>query len=366
MGAVARAPDPAVLAECVETWFGGMRVNTLPPIASTGHLTQRIGMEGQVQLLTGDIHDQLKKLKPKDAFCIVGYIMIDLYPRKEWNFVFGQARSDIGTGIFSFARYAHCESSAHFLRRCCSVLVHEIGHLFGLAHCVWYECNMNGSNHDEESDKRPLHLCPVELHKLYHSLGGKLDLHLRDQRLAEFFEGVGLLDDAKWYRARVAFVSSLAALPQEKARVVKKKAVAVVKKPKKCPAAPKKQQLGREMLKLTNEFRKSEGLGALDWHVGMLTPANEHSRNMGDGKVKFGHGGFQQRCEAFTFAHSGAGENVAMVPNGHRDVAKVTVDGWINSPGHRENLLGDWTYCTIGVYQNAKGAWYSTQLFAKT
>jgi len=168
MGAVARAPDPAVLAECVETWFGGMRVKTLPPIASTGHLTQRIGMEGQVQLLTGDIHDQLKKLKPKDAFCIVGYTMIDLYPRKEWNFVFGQARSDTGTGIFSFARYAHCESSAHFLRRCCSVLVHEIGHLFGLAHCVWYECNMNGSNHDEESDSRPLHLCPVELHKLYH------------------------------------------------------------------------------------------------------------------------------------------------------------------------------------------------------
>jgi len=240
MGAVARAPDPAVLADCVETWFGGMRVKTLPPITSTGHLTQRIGMEGQVQLLTGDIHDQLKKLKPKDAFCIVGYTMIDLYPRKEWNFVFGQARSDTGTGIFSFARYAHCESSAHFLRRCCSVLVHEIGHLFGLAHCVWYECNMNGSNHDEESDSRPLHLCPVELHKLYHSLGGKLDIPLRDQRLAEFFEKIGLIDDANWYKKRVAFVSS-ALQPAKKVgarggkAAVKKPAAAkkpIAKKPK--------------------------------------------------------------------------------------------------------------------------------------
>jgi len=234
-----RAPDPGVLAACVEAWFGGIRVETLPPIHSVAVLKQRIGEEGQVQLHCGDIHNHLKKVKPRDAFCVVGYTMVDLYPRDSWNFCFGQARSDTGTGIFSFARYTHCKSAEHFLRRCCSVLVHEIGHLFGLAHCVWYECNMNGSNHDEESDRRPMHLCPVELHKLYHALGGKLDLHLRDQRLAEFFEGVGLIDDANWYKARVAFVSSLAALPQEKCQL-KKKAMAVVKKPKK-GIVPKKK-----------------------------------------------------------------------------------------------------------------------------
>jgi archaemetzincin len=27
------------------------------------------------------------------------------------------------------------------------VLTHETGHLFGLAHCVYFHCVMNGSNH---------------------------------------------------------------------------------------------------------------------------------------------------------------------------------------------------------------------------
>jgi len=45
-------------------------------------------------------------------------------------------------------------------------------------------------------------------------------------------------------------------------------------------------------------------------------------------------------------------------------VAKVAVDGWIQSPGHRKNLLhAQMVYCGIGVYQNSAGAWYLTQLF---
>merc|ERR1711907_20985 len=219
-----RVPESATLAWCVEAWFGGIRVVTLPPMRDIAHFKQRIGDEGQVQLHCGDLHEYLKKVKPRDAFCIVGYTMVDLYPRESWNFCFGQAKAGSGTGVFSFARYSHCKSAEHFLRRCCSVLVHEIGHLFGLAHCVWFECNMNGSNHDEESDNRPMHLCPVELHKLYHSLGGKLDIHLRDRQLADFFEGVGLIDDANWYKARVEVVSSKASLQDKKQLKSKKKA----------------------------------------------------------------------------------------------------------------------------------------------
>jgi hypothetical protein len=43
---------------------------------------------------------------------------------------------------------------------------------------------------------------------------------------------------------------------------------------------------------------------------------------------------------------------------------RVAVDGWIDSPGHRANLLADHTFCGIGVYKNAQGAWYLTQMFA--
>eukprot|EP00658_Telonema_sp_P-2_P079688 TRINITY_DN7771_c0_g1_i2.p1 TRINITY_DN7771_c0_g1~~TRINITY_DN7771_c0_g1_i2.p1 ORF type:complete len:244 (-),score=40.34 TRINITY_DN7771_c0_g1_i2:179-910(-) len=124
-------------------------------------------------------------------------------------------------------------------------------------------------------------------------------------------------------------------------------------------------KLGREMLDLTNAFRALHNRSRLEWHGGMVRAGVEHSKAMGDGKVPFSHQGFHQRVGQFPFQHSGAGENVAM-SQGHPEVAKTAVDGWIKSPGHRENLLGEWTLCAIGVYRNQKGAWYSTQLFAKT
>ena len=33
-----------------------------------------------------------------------------------------------------------------FLHRTCNLLVHEIGHMFGLVHCFYYECLLNGTN----------------------------------------------------------------------------------------------------------------------------------------------------------------------------------------------------------------------------
>ncbi|XP_038633279.1 arylsulfatase G-like isoform X5 [Scyliorhinus canicula] len=45
-------------------------------------------------------------------------------------------------------------------------LTHEIGHIFGMHHCQWLQCVMQGSNHLEESDRRPIDLCPICLRKL--------------------------------------------------------------------------------------------------------------------------------------------------------------------------------------------------------
>jgi archaemetzincin len=45
-----------------------------------------------------------KSLKP-DAFCLLGVAFTDLYPKDEWNFVFGLASIRDRTGVFSFARY---------------------------------------------------------------------------------------------------------------------------------------------------------------------------------------------------------------------------------------------------------------------
>uniref|UniRef100_A0A8C8ZSI3 Archaemetzincin-2 n=1 Tax=Prolemur simus TaxID=1328070 RepID=A0A8C8ZSI3_PROSS len=149
----------------------------------------------------GDILKYLKKKKPEDAFCVVGITMIDLYPRDSWNFVFGQASLTDGVGIFSFARYGSDFYSLHYegklkklqktsssdysifdnyyipeitsvlLLRSCKTLTHEIGHIFGLRHCQWLTCLMQGSNHLEEADRRPLNLCPICLRKLQCAIG---------------------------------------------------------------------------------------------------------------------------------------------------------------------------------------------------
>jgi archaemetzincin len=32
------------------------------------------------------------------------------------------------------------------LQNACHVMVHETGHMFGMTHCTYYECTMNGFN----------------------------------------------------------------------------------------------------------------------------------------------------------------------------------------------------------------------------
>jgi pyruvate/2-oxoglutarate dehydrogenase complex dihydrolipoamide acyltransferase (E2) component len=52
---------------------------------------------------------------------------------------------------------------------------------------------MNGSNHLDESDRRPLHLCPVDLRKLHHSV--RFDINQRYRALVEFTQQAGFEDE---------------------------------------------------------------------------------------------------------------------------------------------------------------------------
>jgi uncharacterized protein YkwD len=123
--------------------------------------------------------------------------------------------------------------------------------------------------------------------------------------------------------------------------------------------------LGKLCLEWTNKFRQSQGKPPLKWEPLMFKIAFKHSKDMGDKKVPFDHVGFNQRCKDMPFSKQGAGENLAYIGNVSRnEIPKAVVDGWINSPGHRKNLLGNWNVCTIAGYKNSSGMWYFTQLFA--
>ena len=86
---------------------------------------------------------------------------------------------------------------------------------------------------------------------------------------------------------------------------------------------------------------------------------------MGEGRVPIGHQGFNDRVKKYPFHSMSAAENVAM-NQGISEVAKAAVNGWIDSPGHRKNLLSKHDVCGIGVYRNFKGAYYLTQLFGRS
>lgn len=121
-------------------------------------------------------------------------------------------------------------------------------------------------------------------------------------------------------------------------------------------------RMGKEMLRLTNLFRASEGKAALQWHQAIHDIGLVHSKNMALKLVPFGHDGASGRFASYPFPSRSAAENVAW-SSGHSDVAKCHVDGWIKSPGHRANMLAHHTWCAIAVFRNTQGAYYSTQLF---
>ena len=77
--------------------------------------------------------------------------------------------------------------------------------MFGIEHCVWFRCLMNGSNHLAESDARPLHLCPVDLRKLQWSTG--FDVVERYRRLLDFHRQEGFEDEAQWLDNRLRFIA---------------------------------------------------------------------------------------------------------------------------------------------------------------
>jgi archaemetzincin len=199
--------------------FFQMEGKALVPITiGPGSFTTRTNsMTGRRQILTTDVLHWLKGRLPGDGFCLLAITMEDLYPDAAWNFVFGQASLNERVGVYSFARYDPAFYSeprgkdypALLLQRSMKVLTHETGHMFRLAHCIYFNCVMNGSNHLQESDRRPLHLCPMCLRKLQFSVG--FDVVKRYEALAQCDGQAGLEDEAAWLDRRLEKIRHSAA-----------------------------------------------------------------------------------------------------------------------------------------------------------
>uniref|UniRef100_A0A7S1WR39 SCP domain-containing protein n=1 Tax=Alexandrium catenella TaxID=2925 RepID=A0A7S1WR39_ALECA len=125
------------------------------------------------------------------------------------------------------------------------------------------------------------------------------------------------------------------------------------------------QEISRKVFDRTNAYRASEGLPSLEWSDGIAAIAAEHASKMASGEARFSHQGFAQRAASFPVAHSSAGENLAACRgSAPQQVANCTVDGWIQSRTHEENLVGRFDLCGVGTARSREGAFFLAQLLA--
>jgi len=115
-----------------------------------------------------------------------------------------------------------------------------------------------------------------------------------------------------------------------------------------------------------NQVRQKHNLNSLKTWKTLSYYAKEHSRKMANGSVKFGHAGFEARANNIqkTSPCYSVGENVAycyLID----DPLKKSVEMWMESPHHRDNILGDYNETGMGIAYDTEGRCYITQLFSK-
>lgn len=120
-------------------------------------------------------------------------------------------------------------------------------------------------------------------------------------------------------------------------------------------------QYEQEVIRLVNEIRAQNGLSALTYNWELSRVARYKSQDMVDNRY-FSHtsptyGTPFQMIRSFGLSYRSAGENIAY---GQR-TPQAVVNAWMNSSGHRANILSS-SYTQIGVGYVADGH-YWTQMF---
>ena len=138
------------------------------------------------------------------------------------------------------------------------------------------------------------------------------------------------------------------------------------------------KELERRIFQLTNEARRKNGLPSLDSDNDLAAKARAKSDDMLINKY-FSHTSpegktikdrFQEEKPASFQTISRVGENIYMgsrfdYSGDIKTQARMIVDGWMTSPGHRRNVL-DPNYTRLGVGVAAKDKMcYATQIFAQ-
>lgn len=115
-----------------------------------------------------------------------------------------------------------------------------------------------------------------------------------------------------------------------------------------------------ELLEIINAYRVSIGLNEIEFESTTYYYAGLHTDYMiKNGNIS--HDNFAERAENISKRTSAkfVAENVAR----NYDTIQDAFDAWLDSPGHRTNIEGDYSNTAISIKANSKGDLYFTQLF---
>jgi hypothetical protein len=186
-------------------------------------------------LSVAKVLSQLERVLPPDGYCVLGLTM---HPVE--GVVCSAMDKERRTGIFSFHRYIH-ESlqqqqypspdsggpglspasrqrqqimrNVVLVRRACRTFIHELLHLFGLQHCIFFKCLMNGCKVEDEIAIAALTLCPVCLRKLHTAMGVLTSSRVLERyRALHTFYGSNKLffgQEAEWIGERVRTIDRI-------------------------------------------------------------------------------------------------------------------------------------------------------------
>ena len=196
-------------AEYMQHFFGlEVRLSQELPLSLVPESARRVHPSwGVPQILTEYVLEKLLAPRlPADAAAYISFTASDLWPGEGWNFVFGQASLRDRVGVWSIYRYGDPDDGKRAfdrtLKRAMKVAVHETGHMFSLRHCTAYECVMGGTNSLDESDRRPIWLCPECMAKICWAT--KSDPLERYRRLQAFAHEHGFVQEAAFFRRSIA------------------------------------------------------------------------------------------------------------------------------------------------------------------
>jgi uncharacterized protein YkwD len=123
----------------------------------------------------------------------------------------------------------------------------------------------------------------------------------------------------------------------------------------------------KTVMGLINRQRAQQGLPALNWNEKAAQVARLHSENMAHYKF-FSHRGLDglmvnDRADNIALDWRAIGENIAY-NRGYDDPAGFTVQRWMDSPAHKDNILDRrWKETGIGIITAPDGTYYLTQVF---